>query len=104
MSKGSDPALAPGVGSRGRIEPEDGILLVAAPYFAGRPSLIKELRVKEGDWVRSGQVLVFAVAQLLNKNGNQPFTTADEKAFREYAEPLGVILESCLRMTQGTFQ
>jgi HlyD family secretion protein len=45
------------VGSRGRIEPEDGILLVAAPYFSGRPSLIKELRVKEGDWVKSGQVL-----------------------------------------------
>jgi len=43
---------------------------------------------------------VFAVAQLLNKSGNQPFTTADEKAFRDYAEPLGVILESCLRMTQ----
>jgi hypothetical protein len=40
------------------------------------------------------------VAQLLNKNGDHPFTTADEKAFREYAEPLGVILESCLRMTQ----
>jgi HlyD family secretion protein len=45
------------VGCRGRIEPEDGILLVAAPYFAGRPSLIKELRIKEGDWVKSGQVL-----------------------------------------------
>src|SRR5204863_2717456 len=31
---------------------------------------------------------VFAVAQLLNKAGNQAFTSADEKAFREYAEPL----------------
>jgi HlyD family secretion protein len=45
------------VGCRGRIEPEDGIILVAAPYFAGRPSLVKELRVKENDWVKSGQVL-----------------------------------------------
>ena len=44
---------------------------------------------------------VFAVAQLLNKHGNQPFTAADEKAFRDYAEPLGVILENCLRMTQA---
>lgn len=45
---------------------------------------------------------VFAVAQLLNKNGDQPFTPADEKAFREYAEPLGVILESCMHMTQSS--
>jgi putative ABC transport system ATP-binding protein len=44
---------------------------------------------------------VFAVAQLLNKSGKEPFTAADEKAFRDYAEPLGIILESCLRMTQG---
>ena len=42
---------------------------------------------------------VFAVAQLLNKNGTEPFTGADEFAFREYAEPLGVILQSCLQMT-----
>lgn len=44
---------------------------------------------------------VFAVAQLLNKDGNQPFTPKDEQVFREYAEPLGLILESCLRMTQA---
>lgn len=46
-----------GVGCRGRIEPEDGVIVIAAPYFSGRPSLVKELRVKEGDWVRSGQVI-----------------------------------------------
>jgi HlyD family secretion protein len=51
------PAKTVAVGCRGRIEPEDGIILVAAPYFAGRPSLVKELRIKEGDWVQSGQVL-----------------------------------------------
>src|SRR4051812_818803 len=45
------------VGARGRIEPEDGVMVVAAPYFSGRPSLISELRVKEGDWVRAGQVI-----------------------------------------------
>jgi putative ABC transport system ATP-binding protein len=43
---------------------------------------------------------VFAVAQLLNKNGSQPFTPEDEAAFREYAPPLGVILQSCLRITR----
>ena len=46
-----------GVGSRGRIEPEDGVIFIAAPYFNGRPSLIAELRVKEGDWVKSGQII-----------------------------------------------
>ena len=46
--------------------------------------------------------MVFAVAQLLNKNGGEPFTKEDEEAFREFAEPLGLILESCLRMTQAS--
>ncbi|HXY16347.1 MAG TPA: ATP-binding cassette domain-containing protein [Terriglobales bacterium] len=43
---------------------------------------------------------VFAVAELLNKRTGQPFAAADEQAFREFAPPLGLILESCLRMTQ----
>jgi HlyD family secretion protein len=51
------PRDATAVGCRGRIEPEDGIIVVAAPYVEGRPSLLKELRVKEGDWVQSGQVI-----------------------------------------------
>jgi len=43
---------------------------------------------------------IFAVAQVLNKRGGGVFTTEDEQAFREFAGPLGLILESCLRMTQ----
>jgi HlyD family secretion protein len=46
-----------GVGARGRIEPQDGVMLVAAPYFSGRPSIVSEMRVKEGDSVRAGQIL-----------------------------------------------
>jgi len=41
---------------------------------------------------------VFAVAQLLNKNDGQPFTAADEEKFKEFADQLGVLLESCLRL------
>ena len=41
---------------------------------------------------------VFAVAQLLNRSGADAFTTGDEQRFREFAEPLGLILESCLRL------
>src|SRR6266566_5823302 len=46
-----------GVGSRGRIEPEDGVIFIAAPYFNGRPAIITELRIKEGDRVRTGQII-----------------------------------------------
>ncbi len=46
---------------------------------------------------RSKQVL--AVAQLLNKHGGQPFSAEDEESFSEFALPLGLILESCRRMT-----
>jgi len=53
----STPDKPLGVGGRGRIEPEDGIMLVAAPYLNGRPSIMSDLRVKAGDWVRQGQVI-----------------------------------------------
>jgi putative ABC transport system ATP-binding protein len=44
---------------------------------------------------RAGKV--FAVGQLLNKNSDQGFTQEDEKGFREFARPLGQILESCVQ-------
>jgi putative ABC transport system ATP-binding protein len=45
---------------------------------------------------RSKQVI--AVAQLLNKHGRQSFSAEDEQSFREFAIPLGLILEGCRRM------
>src|SRR3954469_13423945 len=51
------PRKAVGVGARARIEPEDGVTVVAAPYIGGQPSLITDLRVKEGDWLKTGQVI-----------------------------------------------
>ena len=55
------PAASPrppaSVGCRGLIEPEDGVIKVAVPYFDGGPSIVKELKVKEGDWVKRGEVL-----------------------------------------------
>ena len=41
----------------GRIEPKNEIIRVSAPYFEGRPSLVRDLRVEEGDWVAEGQTL-----------------------------------------------
>src|SRR5579872_896138 len=40
---------------------------------------------------------VHAVAQFVNKR-NGEFTTADERAFRDSAGPLGLILEACVRI------
>jgi putative ABC transport system ATP-binding protein len=45
---------------------------------------------------RSGEV--FAVGQLLNKKNAPAFTSEDEKAFREFARPMGLILESCVHL------
>lgn len=41
---------------------------------------------------------VLAVVQMLNKAGGGAFTEADETSFRDFIEPLGVILESSLRL------
>jgi HlyD family secretion protein len=46
-----------GVAALGRLEPEDGLVQVSAPYFAGRPSIVRQLLVSEGDRVRTGQTL-----------------------------------------------
>lgn len=55
----SAPAAAKGgaVGCLGRIEPLDGVLQVPGGYLDGRPQRVRELKVKEGDQVRAGQVL-----------------------------------------------
>ena len=47
------------------------------------------------------QKKVFAVAQLINKHGGHPFTSDDEQAFADFAIPLGLVLESCVRMTRA---
>lgn len=38
---------------------------------------------------------VIAVVQLLNKAGDQTFDQADEQQFRQFADSMGIILESC---------
>lgn len=46
-----------GVGCLGRIEPEDGVLQVNGGYLEGRPQRVRELRVKENEFVHAGQLL-----------------------------------------------
>ena len=50
--------------------------------------------------IHNRQEGLFAVAQLLSKRTGGPFTSADERAFRDFATPLGVILESCERLAR----
>lgn len=45
---------------------------------------------------RSGEV--FAVAQLLNRKGDGPFTEEDEEQFVMFSEPITVVLAACLEL------
>jgi putative ABC transport system ATP-binding protein len=44
---------------------------------------------------------LFAVAQLVNRLGAEQFTKADEEQFQSFAEPLGVILSSCIQLRKA---
>ncbi|MGO9056592.1 MAG: ATP-binding cassette domain-containing protein [Candidatus Binataceae bacterium] len=44
--------------------------------------------------IRGGDGQVFAVAELLNKNNGGTFDAADEQRFNQFAEKIGVLLES----------
>jgi adenylate cyclase len=76
----------------------------ASPFF--NPELDRETGYKTRTIlcmpIYNRRKQVFAVAQLLNKKTGQPFTSADEKKFHEFAAQLGVLLESCLDMSQGS--
>lgn len=57
VTASTTPSAAPAVASLGHLEPGDGVVHVSAPYFSGRPPLVKELRVKEGERIRAGQII-----------------------------------------------
>jgi HlyD family secretion protein len=53
---GGNPAKN-GIGCLGRIEPEDGVIRVTAPYVDGAPAIIERLLARENASVQKGQVL-----------------------------------------------
>ncbi len=62
------PAVADTITCLGRIEPLDGVRVLAGPSgFSGAGAVISELRVKEGDWVENAQVLAVLDDQLLHQ-------------------------------------
>ena len=61
------PAAADSITCLGRIEPLDGVRVLAGPSGSGSASVITELFAKEGDWVAKGQVLAVLDDQLLRQ-------------------------------------
>lgn len=51
------------VSAQGRIEPEGGVVKVAAPYESSAPQVIREVRVRTGDLVKKGQVVAVLDSQ-----------------------------------------
>lgn len=50
--------------------------------------------------IENSKKRVFAVVQLLNKGGGEPFDANDERQLREFAASIGVVLETWWLMTQ----
>jgi HlyD family secretion protein len=65
------PITAPG-----RIEPKDGVLTIAAPASLAGPAIVTRLHVRQGDWVREGQLL----ATLRGRDELQATLVARERA------------------------
>ena len=51
------PAPPKGVAGLGYIEPEDGSVRLSARSLSGQASIVKDIRVKEGDLIRTGDVV-----------------------------------------------
>jgi putative ABC transport system ATP-binding protein len=72
----------------------------AFPYFNPEPDRASGYRTKSILCMpvkdESGQI--FAVAQLVNRLNAESFSEADEEQFQVFADPLGVVLASCLEL------
>jgi putative ABC transport system ATP-binding protein len=101
-------AVPIGKGIAGRVATTGEVMNISDPY--SHPDFNPQVDRSTG--YRTKNILcmpiytrerqVFAVVQLINKLGSNAdggFTVEDESVFRDFAEPMGVILESCLRMS-----
>lgn len=93
-----------GKGIAGRVALTGETLNVADPY--SHPDFDREVDRRTGFHTCSILCMpildrtkeVFAVAQLLNRMGGGPFTASDERRFKHFAAPLGLVLESCVQL------
>jgi adenylate cyclase len=94
----------------GKLQPAAGNLTEALRDLAGQSAEQGEIVNLRGHALGSGMHSVLcvpirsrneevrAVVQLVNKRGGDGFTSADERAFRDFAGPLGMIVEGCERV------
>jgi signal transduction protein with GAF and PtsI domain len=91
-------------GIAGMVAREDITLNIPDPY--AHPAFDRSVDMRTGYVTRNLLCMpihdrakkVFAVAQLLNRKEEGPFTREDEQKFRAFAGPIGLILENCLRL------
>lgn len=87
---------------RGRLGPARTSAASAGRHWPSWPQVDRETGFRTRTIlclpVRSGEGRVFAVAQLLNRCDGNPFDEADEARFRDFANSIGVILETWWRM------
>ena len=91
------PAVADTITCLGRIEPLDGVRVLAGPSgFSGGGAVIAELRVKEGDWVEKNQILAVL--------DDHPLFQAEARRQKELLEEARVRLKrlESLSSTQAT--
>lgn len=94
-----------GKGIAGRVARTGEVLNIPDPYE--HPDFNPDVDRRTGYTTRSILCMpvfnrnkeVVAVAQLLNSVKTPAFSSENEETFKEFANPLGLILESCLRMT-----
>lgn len=82
------PAFAEGrgVSSLGRLEPHNGVIRLSGPSGVGvSGSVIKELSVKEGDWVEKDQVVAYLDSYPLRRAEVARLEAIVENARRELA-------------------
>ena len=94
--------MAKNVGIAGHVATTAQLLNIADAY--SHPLFNHRIDQKTGYYTRNilcmpvfdtTQTNVIAVVQLLNKAGDAPFDQVDEQQFREFADAIGIILESC---------
>jgi putative ABC transport system ATP-binding protein len=109
-SDGSEPLVIDiplGAGIAGHVAKTGVTLNIADPY--SHPRFRPEVDRKTGYKTKSILCMpiydrrknVVAVVQLLNKAGDQPFSQKDEVEFGSFAEPIGLIIETCVKMARG---
>ena len=85
------------VAAYGRIEPEGGVVQVAAPYLFSAPQVIQKVLVKEGEMVREGQILA-----ILDNQARLEAALANTKADLSLAQSRLAL--ATIRHTSGTVE